>query len=218
MKRKERHQLKENEFASLINKIYYFAFNRRREIMIVVSGIVVVAIIFIGMRLVKAHELKKESLLLSEILETREMINEDPEKINELEKLAGKGKFSRLAYLELAAYWYEQGDFDKALGYLEKIEGTKKDVLYVKSQDLKAQILAAQNNYEQALQIYNQIEEMKIKSFPLDIILFNKAKVLEKQGNMDKALTVYKRIKEEFPQSYYGYEAGIIISRIEETN
>ncbi len=218
MKRKERHQLKENEFARLMNEIYSFMFNKRREILIVISGIVILVVIFIGVRLIKAHDLKKESRLLTEILETREMLNEDPGKLNALEELAGKGKFSRLAYLELAAYWYEKGDVEKALAYLEKTDRSRKDELYVKIHDLKAQILCVQKDYEQALQIYQKLEEMEIKKFPLDIILFNKAKVLEKKGNIDEALNVFKKIQEEFPQSYYGYEARMIVSRIEGGN
>jgi hypothetical protein len=38
---------------------------------------------------------------------------------------------------------------------------------------------------------------------------------LEKKGDRAEALKVFKKIQEEYPQSYYGYDAGLRARKLE---
>lgn len=216
MKRKKRKQLKEDEFVTTINKIMNFAKKRAREFIALGVVIVIVILIFVGARLIKIQNIKKESRLLGQILELRSEIDENPEKIGELEKLADKGKFSRLAYLALASYWVEKGDSDKAEESLQEIAKGKKDIFYYQAQDLLAQIHMKRKDFDKALEIYKKIEEEKPKEYAMDAVFFRQAEALEQKGDIEEALALYKKIQEEYPQTYFGYDAAQRIEKLEQ--
>jgi|Deesub1362A_J573_1020465.scaffolds.fasta_scaffold00061_25 predicted negative regulator of RcsB-dependent stress response len=209
MKRKERHQLKEDELKTALSRLYTWGLKHQRELYfaLVIAGVVVLVVF--GVRLVKAQHLKRESRILSQIIELRQALeNKEEQKVGELEKLVGKGRFSRLAYLDLAAFYYEQGKMDKSLSYLEDFPRSPKDTLWVKALDLKAQIFRAQKKYDEALEIYELLEKESPDDFPEDIILFHKAQILEDKGDIKGAIKHYTKLKDEFSQTYFGYEAS----------
>jgi len=215
MKRLKRKQLKEDEFVTTVGKIVNFAKKRVRELIVLIVVIVLVILIFVGARLIKIQNIKKESRLLGQILELRAELDENPEKVGELEKLADKGKFSRLAYLGLASYWVEKGDSDKAEESLQEITKGKKDIFYYQAQDLLAQIHMKRKDFDKALEIYKKIEEEKPKEYAMDAILFRQAEALEQKGDIEEALILYKKIQEEYPQTYFGYDAAQRIEKLE---
>ncbi|GAI94451.1 unnamed protein product, partial [marine sediment metagenome] len=49
----------------------------------------------------------------------------------------------------------------------------------------------------------------------MDVILFHRAEVHEEKGEIEEALALYKRIQDEFPQTYYGYDASQKIRKLE---
>ncbi len=129
--------------------------------------------------------------------------------------MAGDGKFSRLAYLLLATYYVENGDYDKAQSYLEKMPENRKDTFYYQAQDLLAQIHFKRKDYDKAVEIYKKIEEADPKDHALDVILFHRAEVHEEKGEVEEALALYKKVQEEFSQTFYGFDAGQKIRKLE---
>lgn len=208
MKKVVKRQLKEDEFVSTMNKILRFFQTRLKLILVGVAAVAAVALITVGVRFIQAQQVKKESRLLSELLEVRSTLGAKPENLAELEKLSGNGRYSRLGYVLLATHWVENGDLEKAKDCLGKIESSPRDFIYFQARDLLAQINVLQNNYEQAVAIYTEVEAAKPSAYPLDAVLFHKAEALEAKGDKPEALALYKRIQEEYPQSYFGYDAA----------
>lgn len=216
MKRIKRKQLKEDELVTTFNKILHFARKRSRELIASATAIVLIIVIIVGVRLVKAHNIKKESRMLGEIFELASNIKDNPENIQKLEDMAGKGKFSRMAYLLLAGYWVESGDLEKAEAYLQRVSDKKKDLSYYQAQDLLAQIHIKKGDYDKAIDIYQKIVKEKPQEYVMDAVLFRQAEALEQKGNIDEALALYKKIQEDYPQTFFGYDASQKVQKLGE--
>jgi len=215
MKRIKRKQLKEDELITTVGKVINFVKKRARELIALGVVIVLVILIFVGARLIKIQNIKKESRLLGQILELRSELDENPENFGELEKLANKGKYSRLASLLLAGYWFEKGDMEQAEKSIQKVAEGKKDIFYYQAQDLLAQIHIKRKDFDRAIDIYKKIEEENPEEYALDAVLFHNAEAHEQKGNIEEALALYKKVQQEYPQTYFGYDASQKISKLE---
>jgi predicted negative regulator of RcsB-dependent stress response len=215
MKRVVRRQLKEDEFVSVFNKAVHYIREHTRQLINFFVAIVILAVIILGANFISRQNLKKESQLLSQILELQTDLNEKPENLAKLEELAGGGKFSRMGYTALASYWIENGDLDKAQNYLEEFPQKNKDVLFYQAQNLLAQVHFLKKEYEKAIEIYRDIEEENPGSYSLEVVLFHRAEVHEEMGETDEALALYRRIQEEYSQTYYGFDASQKIRELE---
>lgn len=215
MKRIKRRRLKEDEFVTTVNKIALFLKKHTRELFALGILILIIFVIIIGARLMRFQSTKKENRLLTQIFQVNSELYENPENVAKLEELAGNGKFTRLAYILLATYWIEQGDYDKANASLAKIKKSRKDFIYYRAQDLLATIQFKRKNYDGAIEIYKQMEKENPKDFSLEVILFNRAEIHEEKGEIDEALALYKRIRDEFPQTYYSMDASQRIEKLE---
>jgi tetratricopeptide (TPR) repeat protein len=215
MKRIKRKQLKEDEFVTTINKIFNFAKKRSRELIAGAVAVVCIIVIILAVRTVRALAIKKDSRLLADIIEVNSQLKDDPDKITELENLAGNGKFSRVAYLKLAAYWIEQGDTEKAKSYLERVPERNKDLIYYQAQDLLGQIHIQNKEFDKAIDMYKKIEEEKPRDYTLDPVLFHRAQAHEQKGEIEVALDLYKKIQDEFSQTFYGFDASQKVKELE---
>jgi predicted negative regulator of RcsB-dependent stress response len=215
MKKVVKKQLKEDEFVSTVNKIIDFATKRKKELLAGAAAVVVIILIILGIRLIKTQQLKKESALLTEVFQLSTEVLDNPEKLTELEALAGNGKFARVATIQLASYWFEKEDFVKAEELLSKFPSSNKDLFYFQAQDLLAQILRKQNKSDEAIAIYEMIMENPEK-YSLDVVYSHVAELYEEKGDTAKALEFYKKLQEEFAQSYYAYDAASKIRELEE--
>jgi tetratricopeptide (TPR) repeat protein len=215
MKKVVKKQLKEDEFVSTMTKVFEFAKRRRREIIIVAAAGVFFILLYAGLRFLQAQNTKKEGELLSRMLELRTELGQDPAKLAELKQMAGRGKFARFAFVIEATYWMEKGELDKAKEALATLPPEPRDFIYYQAQDLLGQINLLEKNYDQAVAIYQKLEEAKPKEYGLDVILFHKAEALEGKGDRQAALALYKDIQEKYPQSYYGFDASERVKKIE---
>jgi len=181
------------------------------------AGVVVLllALAVIVVQVIGAQNMKKENQVLDQILALSSEIRQSPEKIEELEELAGRGKFARVGYLELAKYWFEKEDFTKARSYLDEISKGSKDLVYYQAQDLMGQAYIHQKEYDQAIALYGKLEVENPDEYFLDVILFHKAQAHEEKGEIEEALTLYKRLKEEFAETYFGYDASAKVLALE---
>ncbi len=216
MKKVMKKRLKEDEFVSTVTKVVDFAKKRMRELMLVAAAVVVILLVFLISNTIKAQAVKKDSRLLAEILEISSQLKDNPEGVAELEALAGNGKFSRIAYLKIASYWIEQGDFEKAKTYLEKIPDSKKDITYYQGKDMLAQVYIQDGEFDKAIAIYRSIEEEDQKDYALDAVLFHLAEAHEGKGELDTALELYKRVQDEYSQTFFGMDASKKVSELEE--
>jgi len=215
MKRKTRHQLKEDKFQKTITNVVEFSKEHTKEISIAAMGVAVLVVAYAIFLLINAQQIKKQNQVLDRIFTLSSEIREDPAKLAELEKLAGMGKFSRLGYLELAKYWFEKEDFVKSIPYLDEIFKGKKDLVFYQAKDLLGQIYIRQKKYDDAIALYGELEEKNPEEYILDAVLFHKAQAHEKKGETDEALALYKRLQEEFSQTYYGYDASAKVLNLE---
>jgi predicted negative regulator of RcsB-dependent stress response len=215
MKKVVKKQLKEDEFVSTMNKIVHFFETRTKEIIIGLCVIAFIALLFVGLRFLQAQNFKKESLTLGQMQEIRSTLSTKPENLAKLEQLAGKGKYGRLAYVLLGTYWIEKGDLAKAKDVLAKVGGTPKDFIYYQAEDLLGKVDTLAKNYDQAIAIYTKLEKDKPKDYTLDVILFHKAEALEGKGDKAGALEVYKKLQQDYPQSYFGYDATERVRKLE---
>jgi predicted negative regulator of RcsB-dependent stress response len=215
MKKVVKKQLKEDEFVSTMTKLWRFLQARTKEIVIGVAVVVCIGLLYSGIRFIRAQQVRKESRLITQLFELRSTSNAKPENLAALEKMAGSGKYARLGYVLTATYWVEKGDLEKAKESLGKIKPSPQDFIYFQARDLLAQVSAMQKDYDQAIALYTKIEEAKPKDYCLDAVLFHKAEALEAKGSKPEALAVYKKIQEQFPQSYYGYDAAERARKIE---
>lgn len=215
MKKKVRKKLKEDEFVSTMTKVYLYIRNKTKYIAMGAVVLVVVVGIVLGLKAIKNQNLKKESEKLGQILQIGSELRQNPERLNELEELAGSGKFSRVAYLELASYWFYKEDYDKVLDYLDEMPEGTKDIFYYQAQNLLAETYFQKKEYDKAFDIYEQIEKENPKQYTLDLVLFKKAEILEEQGDTEKALEIYRRLQEDYAQTYYGFEAQEKVKELE---
>lgn len=209
MKRATKKHLKEDKLQMTATNIVEFSREHTKEISIAGAGVAVLILAFIVFQVISVQQTKKENRILDQILTLSSEIRENPEKIAELEELAGKGRFSRIGYLELAKYWFEKEDFAKVTAYLDEMSKGKKDLVYYQAQDLMGQVYISQNDYDNAIALYGKLEEKNPKEYVLDAVLFHKAHAHEKKGETEEALVLYKRIQEEFSQTYFGYDASV---------
>lgn len=214
MKQSEKKFLKGDEFVSGLRRVLDFLKSNEKNLFIAIGCVAVVILIVLGLFALDRNRVRKESQTVGEIIALRADLDKNPANLSRLEKLAGDGRFSRLAYVELASYWMEKGDLNKAEQQASRVKPKIKDTLYYQAQDLLARIAVRKKDFAKALGIYKTMEEEKPKDYPLDGILFHKAEALEQKGDIPGAIAVYKKIQAEFNQTYFGYEAALKASKL----
>jgi len=214
MKRTERHHLQEDGMAHGLSWLVEFTKKYSREITIIAGALVFAAAVFGALVLVRSHNRSVLSRIIGDVGDLAAEVAQKPEKLPELEKLAGGGRTARLANLELAKYWTERSDWAKAETYLGRVAGSPKDLLYYQTENLKAQVAIGKKEFDKAIAIYEKIRDEKPRVYPLDAVLFHLAESHELKGETKEALDIYKKLQEEYTQSYYGYEASLKAGRL----
>jgi predicted negative regulator of RcsB-dependent stress response len=215
MKRDIKKKLKEDEFVSGVNKFWHFVKTWEREIIIAAVAAAAILLIFLGFQFLRSQQEKKESRIAGRILELRAGLAAKPENAAELEKLSQKGKYARIAAISLATHWIEQGQLDKAEAALAGIKDTEKDFQHYQALDLSAQVAILKGQYDKAIDLMKKVEAEKPKDYLLDAVLFRHAEALEKKGDTAEALKLYKQLETEYAQTYFGYDAGLKVKKLE---
>jgi predicted negative regulator of RcsB-dependent stress response len=214
MKRKERHQLKEDEFLTGMHRVLEFFKTRRREMIMAGLALAAVALIFGIVSLLQALNDRSQSRVAGEIISLSAGLDRDPGNLARLEGIAGRGKFNRLAYLELAKYWIGKGDPDKAGAYLQKLPAGRKDGVHYQAEMLKARVLVMKKDYDGAVATYKGIIADAPRDFPPDVALFYLGEAYELKGEKKLALETYQKLQTEHAQSPFGYEASLKAGRL----
>ncbi len=208
MKREIKKKLKEDEFVHSFSWLVDFAAKWKKELTI--AGVVLVGLVVLwtGVQILNGVQNRKNSAELGEILALRNDLAKNPQNLSKLEVLAQKGRFAPVASAQLASYWVEQGDLDKADKALIGASAGPRDFFFYQAQDLAAQIAVLRGEYDRAVKILKAVEEAKPQDYNLDAVLYHEAEALEKKGDKADALALYRRIQAEYAQSYFGYDAG----------
>lgn len=215
MKKTERHHLKEDGFAHGLDRVFHFLKEWRKEFLAGVAIMVALAAVFAGFRIVQSVSARRDSRAIGEILAWREGAAKDPANIGRLEQRAGRGKNGRVASIALATYWIEQGDLEKAQAAIAKVGEKPRDFFFYQARDLAGQIAVMKGSYDEAIAIFQKIENDKPEGYVLDAVLFHRAEALEKKGSRAEALDLYRKIQTDFSQSYYGYDASLKVKKLE---
>ena len=215
MKRDIKKRLKEDEFVHGFSWVVDFVQKWKKEMIIAGAVIIGLAVIWIGLGVVRRIQQGKDSAVLGEILDLSSGLAKAPQNEAKLQALAEKGKFARVARVQLASYWVRKGNLDAAEKVLAGPGGGRKDFFYYQAQDLAAEIATLKGDPDRALKILRAMEDARPKEYLLDSILYHRAEALEKKGDKVGALAVYKKLQTDFSQSYFGYEAGRKAQKIE---
>ncbi|HOE14331.1 MAG TPA: tetratricopeptide repeat protein [Candidatus Saccharicenans sp.] len=215
MKRTERKQLKENELASGLSRFFLWVREHGHELKVAGIAILVVVAIILGLRFYGNYRKSQEANYLSQVLALRAELDQKPENLAELEKMAGSSRYGRIASLSLATYYFEKNDFSQAEKILERVKDKGRDLIHYQILDLYGQVLAKQNKFDEAISVYRQIEKDKPKSYPLDIALFHLAEVYEKKGDREQAINVYRQLQGTYQNTYYGYQAALKVMKLQ---
>jgi tetratricopeptide (TPR) repeat protein len=215
MKRTERKHLKEDEFASGLQKFFDF-FTHNKNIFFIGLGLVAVGIlIFVGVRFIQGQGLERQGQVESQILELYAGLDKEPGNAAQLEEMASPNGAGRLAYLLLGNYWVSRGNLEKAEALLGKVKDSSKDLVYYQAQDLLGQIYFQRKDYDKAIDIYKAIQVDEPKEYPLDEVIFRQAEALEKKGQKDEALTLYKKVQDEYMEGAFAYQAAQKVRQLE---
>ena len=214
MKRTERHHLQENGMSHGLSWLVDFAKKWRKELTIVGAAAAFAVVVFAALVLIRSHSQSVQSRVVGEVGALAAEAAQKPEKLAELEKLAGSGRYARRANLELAKYWAERNDWAKAESFLGRIPASRKDLLYYQTEDLKAQVAVGKKDYDRAIAIYRKVRDEKPKVYPLDAVLFRLAESHELKGETSAALEIYKSLQTDYAQTYFGYEASVKAGRL----
>ncbi|MDD8026849.1 MAG: hypothetical protein PHI34_10060 [Acidobacteriota bacterium] len=215
MKREIKKQLKGDEFVSIFTRIVDHFDSWRQEALIGLAIAVGLALLVGGLFFLRGSQTRSSSASLGQILDLRSGLEKTPGNAARLEALSKKGKFAKVAATQLASYWIEQGDLNKAASALAGLKESPKDFFYYQAKDLAAQIAILKGDIDGGLKILQAIEDAKPKEFALDAVLFHKAEALEKKGDRAAALALFKKIQTDYAQSYFGYDAGLRAGKLE---
>jgi tetratricopeptide (TPR) repeat protein len=215
MKRTERRHLKEDGFASGLQRFFDF-FTHNKNIFFGGLGLVALGVlIFLGVRFLQGQGLAQQGRVESQILEIYDGLDKQPGDAAKLEKMGSQGRAGRLAYVLLGNYWVSQGNPQKAEALLAKVKDNPQDLIYYQAQDLLGQIYFQRKDYDKAIEIYKAIQADEPREFPVDQAIFRQAEALEKKGQKAEALTLYKKVQDEFMQGAFAYQAAQKVRQLE---
>jgi len=215
MKRTERKHLKEDGFASSLQRFFNF-FSHHKSIFFIGLGVVAFGIlVFLGVRFLQGQGLAQQGRVESQILELYGNLDKAPGNAAKLEEMSSQGRPGRLASLLLGNYYVSQGNPQKAEAFLAKVTDNVKDLVYYQAQDLLGQIAFQRKDYDKAIEIYKAIQADEPKEFPVDEVIFRQAEALEKKGQKAEALALYKKVQDEYNEGAFAYQAAQKVRQLE---
>ena len=107
---------------------------------------------------------------------------------------------ANMAYAYAGLCYAQQQNYDEAINYLEKYNGSDKLVSPMVKRAL-GNCYAHQDNINKAIKLLLEAADEADNVAVSPKCLFDVAAMYEKQGNADKAIELYNRIKNEYPQA-----------------
>ncbi len=229
MKRKHRHELKQNDFLVWMEQTVEWLKVNKRHLLTGLSVGVAAAILlggiylYVGQRESAAQSLLNEALELyhariqesavvqsstgEEFKSTEERYQKSLEAFENVIEQYSSTKQGRQAryYAALCQMGLEQ--FEDAEKLLTEVTGGNRDLLHYLGSKALATVKTEAGDYSAAAEVYRRLVEDANNPLPKDLLLFNLAKVNEQAGNLEEALKEYGRLLEEYPNSLLKSEA-----------
>jgi TolA-binding protein len=236
MRAKERHRLKENEFARTVAQAQQVMATRGRDIVTLVVVVIAALLLAGGFAWWRQSRNDKASTVLAEALSIEEAPVIAPAKPAPGSPLPVQqaGTFptdqarleASLPKLQQAADSYPNTDAGitaryhlaavlAQLGRYAEAEQRYKEVadkagskLYGRTARLgMADSLVAEGKYDDAIKIYQELSTDKNSQLPVDGVLMQLGRAYMKAGKKNEAAHAFTRVVEEFPQSQYATDA-----------
>ena len=199
MEKQERHQIKENDFLAILNKVYDFYLAHQKEILYGVGILAGLLILFYGYTHFSGSRERHAATMLAQALSGDKV---------DLEKLklvadkyasfpAGKSAAVRAALQSGKPAAETAGAIET---YLPKI----KDDVFRGLMIYNTAILRAEaKDYDGAVKLLEQYRDR----LPGEMALFIQGRIQEIKGNMAEAKGLYNRLMKEYPESSLRYLA-----------
>ncbi len=225
MKRKHRHELKQNEFLVWLDNTVMWISKNQRNLMIGIAVALVIGLIMGGINLYQKNRNREAQTLLSEALDlfhariTHEegsavQAVEGPEYTSSAERYRGSlaafqkviDQYSSSDQGRQARYYAAicqsgLGKHQEAEGLLEEVAGGRRDLMYYLASRTLATVKSERGDYAGAIETYRLMIEDPNNPLPKDQLLFNLAQTNELAGNLEEAGKNYQRVLEEYPES-----------------
>lgn len=214
MKKKERAHLKEDPFQVFIQKVLDILGKYKREIVIGLAAGAAIVLIILVVVFIKSGSVASENRLYAEALSIKN--NDDlgvDQKIEQLSKLDSKSGISSSSKLFLAALYFEKGDLEKSKEVLDDLSSSSK-LIDGEKELLEAEILNASDKQQEALGLLNKLLADPKSEVAKDYVLLRMAKIQVKTGQNETAVTNLNKLVDDYPQSYYSYEAKALLSKL----
>jgi len=216
MKRKEREHLKEDPFQQFIQKALAFLKQYRKLIYISAGVIAAVAIFITATLVIQLLSVGSDNRLYAEALEIKNdgTLSVD-QKIEKLSQLPGKSGISASIKLFLASLYFEKGDLEKSKEALAGFPGSRYKLINDQKILLEADILISSNKTNEALELLNKLVSSPQAEVAKDFILLKMARIQVGMDQGEAAVNNLKKIIDEYPQSFYSYEARNLLKELE---
>lgn len=216
MKKKERHHLKEDPFQVFIQHVLEILGKYKQEIIIGVGAVLLLILVIVVIGMFRAGSVSSENKIYSQAVSIK---NNDTltidQKIEQLGKLEPGSGVSSSVKLFLAALYFEKGDIQKADETIKSFSKSSSDLINSRKKLLEVEILNASGKTPEALNLLNAMLSDSDTEIGKDFILLRMAKIQAKSNQKDAAITNLNKIVEEYPQSYYSYEARTLKTELE---
>ena len=223
MKRKHRHELKQNDFLVWMENTFEWISENRRQLYTGL-GIGVAAAVLLGgayyyvnYRQSNAQHVLNEALELyhGRIQESAVVQSTTGAEFKTIEERYQKSleafenvidQYSRTSQGRHARYYAALchkglGQYEDAEKLLSEVAAGDHDLLHYLGTQALATVKTAAEDYGGAADVYRRLVEDTNNPLPKDILLFNLAMVNEQAGNLEEAQKDYERVLKEFPDS-----------------
>ena len=224
MRRKERHELKQNELLMLLDSLAIWASSNGRTLrtgsLLAVLGAVVVGGVHVYQR---GRQQEAETLLAEGMAVYHGVVRENTvisgpddgptfesaearygsavEAFQKVESQFGSLPQGREARYYLALSKAGLGEVEQAQALLEDVIRKRGDLLYYLASQTLATVKAERGDHAGAAELYRALLDDPQVPLPKDQLLFSMAQQLEEDGKLEEARQAYLRFLEEYPQS-----------------
>jgi predicted negative regulator of RcsB-dependent stress response len=215
MKRKEREHLKEDPFQQFIQKVLAFLKQYHKVIYIGIGVVVAAGVIIAALVFFQFLSISSENRLYAEALKIKnDKTLSVEQKIENLSQLQNKGGISAAVKLFLASLYFEKGDLEKSKEALMDFSSSEYKLINDQKMLLEANILIASNKTKEALELLNKLVSSPQSEVAKDFILLKMARIQVRMDQGEAAINNLKKIIDEYPQSYYSYEARNLLNEL----
>jgi predicted negative regulator of RcsB-dependent stress response len=199
MEKQERHQIKENDFLNILNKVYDFYLDHQKEILYGVGTLVALLIFFYGYTHFSGSREKHAANMLAQAL------GADKVDMEKLKLVAGKyASFPAGKSAALLAALQSGKPAGETAGVLEKYLPKIKDDVFRGLMIYNTAILLAEGkDYDGAAKLLEKYRNQ----LPGEMALFIQGRIQEIKGDATEAKGLYNRLMKEYPESSLRYLA-----------